>query len=68
MGYRRWMRSGLVAAALVMSSPAAADPHGWDQASSIGRDLLMASALGVPAIQGDWAGTLQAGGSIVVVT
>ena len=62
----RWARSGLAAAALIAASPAAADPHGWDQASNIGRDALVVAALGVPAVQGDWAGSLQAGGSILV--
>ena len=66
MTYRRLTRSGLLAAVLVASSPAVANPRGWDQASSIGRDLLVASALGIPAVQGDWTGSLQAGGSMVV--
>lgn len=60
------VRFGMAMIALVVSSPAAADPHGWDQASSIGRDLLVASALGIPAVQGDWTGDLQAGGSMLV--
>lgn len=66
IGYRSWTRLRVVAAALVASAPAAADPRGWDQASSIERDLLVASALGVPAIQGDWTGSLQAGGSMTI--
>jgi membrane-associated phospholipid phosphatase len=36
----------------------------WDTASDIGRDALVAAALGVPAVQGDWKGDLQAGASI----
>jgi membrane-associated phospholipid phosphatase len=48
------------------SAPAQASPHGWAQASNIGRDVLVAAALGVPAVQGDWAGDLQAGGSILL--
>ncbi|ODU19546.1 MAG: phosphatase PAP2 family protein [Sphingomonas sp. SCN 67-18] len=66
MNYRRRARLGVAIISLVASSPAAADPHGWDQASSIGRDLLVASALGIPAVQGDWTGDLQAGGSMLV--
>ncbi len=66
MDYRRWARSGVVGVVLAVSSPAMADPHGWDQASSVGRDLLVAAALGVPAVQGDWTGDLQAGGSMLV--
>lgn len=61
-----WMRSGLVAATLFASSPAAADPRGWDRASSVGRDLLIGAALGVPALQGDWTGDLQAGGAMLL--
>lgn len=45
--------------------PAFASKHGWGGASSAGRDLLVAAALGVPAVQGDWRGDLQAAGSIV---
>lgn len=46
--------------------PAQAGTHGWNQASNIGRDVLVAAALGVPAVQGDWTGDLQAGGSILL--
>ena len=66
MRYRGSARSGVVAVALAVSSPALADPHGWDQASSIGRDLLVASALGIPAIKGDWKGDFEAGGSMLI--
>lgn len=48
------------------AQPCAANPHGWGQASSIGRDILVAAALGVPAGQGDWQGDLQAGGSLIL--
>ena len=48
------------------SLPAQAGTHGWNQASNIGRDALVAAALGVPAVQGDWTGDLQAGGSILL--
>lgn len=46
-------------------APAFASKHGWGSASSAGRDLLVAAALGVPAVQGNWRGDLQAAGSIV---
>lgn len=46
--------------------PAWASPHGWDQASSIGRDVMIAAALGVPAVQGDWRGDLDTGGSMLL--
>src|SRR4051812_22719396 len=45
---------------------AQAGTHGWAQASDIGRDILFAAALGVPAVQQDWAGGLQATGSILL--
>lgn len=47
-------------------APAQASPHGWAQASNIGRDALIAAALGVPAVQRDWPGDFQAGGSILL--
>lgn len=56
---------GLTAAiCLSAASPAHAGPKAWDHASSIGRDVLLGAALGVPAVQGDWTGDLQAAGSI----
>ena len=56
--------SMLVAAAA--ATPAQASHKGWDDASTIGRDVLVAAALGVPAVQGDWTGDLQAGASMLV--
>jgi membrane-associated phospholipid phosphatase len=47
-------------------TPAIAGHHGWAKASSAGRDLLVAAALGLPAAQGDWHGDLEAGGSMLV--
>jgi membrane-associated phospholipid phosphatase len=41
-----------------------ASDKGWDDASTVARDLLVVAALGVPAVQQDWHGSLQAGGSI----
>lgn len=61
------LKIGLVSGiALLVASPAIASDHGWDTASGIGRDVLIAAALGVPAIQGDWTGDLQAGGSMLL--
>ena len=57
---------GIAVLAAGCAQPCAASRHGWDQASSIGRDLLVAAALGVPAVQGDWQGDLQAGGGILL--
>ena len=56
---------GIGAGLCLISCPAAhAKPGGWDDASDIVRDALVISAIGVPAIQGDWNGTAQATGSM----
>jgi len=51
---------------LSTAAPAQASRGGWDGASTIGRDVLVAAALITPAVQGDWSGELQAVGSLVV--
>ena len=43
---------------------ALASPHGWSQASSIARTIVVASALGLPVLEDDWNGALQAGESV----
>ncbi len=57
---------------LMLPAPAHADEHDWATASDIGRDVLVVTALGLPAVQGDWQGTKQAayslGASFVVTT
>lgn len=55
-----------LSAPFALASPAVAGPKGWADASDIGRDLLVGAALGVPAVQGDWRGDLQAGGGMLV--
>ena len=64
------MRTVLLSAFLITAAgcgtAAQAGTHGWGQASNIGRDVLFAAALGVPAVQQDWAGDLQAGGSLLL--
>jgi membrane-associated phospholipid phosphatase len=51
----------VAAAALAASSPALAGSHrSWGTASTIGRDTLVVTALGLPAAQGDWTGDKQA--------
>lgn len=62
----RPLRLPLTLMLIAGTMPAQASPHGWAQASNIGRDALIAAALGVPAIQGDWSGDLQAGGSMLL--
>jgi membrane-associated phospholipid phosphatase len=53
------------ALAVSVATPAhARDTQAWDDASDIVRDGLVLAALGVPAVQGDWNGALQAGGSM----
>lgn len=44
--------------------PAAASEKGWDDAGTIARDALVVAAFGIPVLEGDWDGALQAGGSI----
>ena len=55
----------LAAISLGFSSPSVASENGWDTASTIARDGLIVAALGVPAVQGDWAGAKQAALSLV---
>lgn len=49
-----------LAATLFLATPAYADEDGWATASDIGRGALVVTALGLPAVQGDWQGTKQA--------
>ena len=51
---------------LVCADPATAGTAGWATASDVGRDVLFAAALAVPAVQKDWQGDMQAGASILV--
>lgn len=64
------MRKFLIGASSVVGllscRPAdARDTEAWGDASSAGRDALVVAALGLPAIQGDWKGDLEAGGSMI---
>ncbi len=62
------IRSGMAAAsaalALTLATPAAASEKGWDDAGTVAKNALVVVAFGVPAVQGDWEGVLEAGGSI----
>jgi membrane-associated phospholipid phosphatase len=51
-------------AALLLATPAEASDKGWATASDIGRGALVATALGLPSVQGDWEGTKQAAFSL----
>jgi membrane-associated phospholipid phosphatase len=53
-----------VAAALLIANPAHAGDKGWETASDVGRGALVVTALGLPAVQGDWKGTRQAAFSL----
>ena len=50
--------------ALGLAAPAAASEKGWDDAGTIAKNALVVAAFAVPAVQEDWDGALQAGGSI----
>lgn len=50
--------------ALLTAFPARASDKTWDDIGAAGEYALVAVALGVPAIKGDWDGDLQAAGSI----
>lgn len=47
-----------------LTAPASASEKGWDDAGTVAKNALVVAAFGVPAVQGDWEGVLQAGGSI----
>jgi membrane-associated phospholipid phosphatase len=60
-------RTGAALALSLMILPnqaLALSEKGWDDASRVGEISLVAAALGVPAVHGDWKGDLQAGASI----
>lgn len=60
---RRALPVALAAAALV-TSPAQASPKGWQTASDIGVYSLMAVSIGLPLVDHDKHGALQAAGAI----
>ena len=53
-----------IGASIVWATPAQASKSGWANASDVGRDVLFYTALGYPAIQGDWQGVLRAGAAL----
>lgn len=54
---------GLVLA-LGTATLASASDKGWDDASTVARNVIVAAALGVPLVKGDGQGALQAAGSL----
>ena len=61
---KHYCLAAVTAASLGVAAPAHASDKGWDNTGSIARDALVVAAFGVPAVQGDWDGVLQAGGSM----
>ncbi len=49
---------------LAFTAPVQASEKGWDDAGTVAKNALIVAAFGVPAVQGDWEGVLEAGGSI----
>src|SRR5690606_28608549 len=52
------------ALSLSIAAPTQASEKGWDDAGTVAKNALVVVAFGVPAVQGDWEGVLEAGGSI----
>ncbi|SKB69820.1 phosphatase PAP2 family protein [Sphingopyxis flava] len=52
------------ALSLSIAAPTQASEKGWDDAGTIAKNALVVAAFGVPAVQGDWEGVLEAGGSV----
>ena len=57
-----------LAATALAAAPAQASPKGWQTASDVGVYSLMAVSIGLPLVQGDNQGALQAAGSIGAAT
>lgn len=59
---RRNTRLAVLAAgaSLALASPASAGERDWAKASDVGRDALFYTALGYPALHGDWEGVGRA--------
>jgi len=61
----RFTAGALVAIiSLGLAAPAGASEDGWNDAGTVAKNALVVAAFGVPAVQGDWEGVLEAGGSI----
>lgn len=65
------LRYRAISAAIALAAaplPATASEDGWDDAGTIARDALVVAAFGIPILEGDWDGALQAGGSIAATS
>ena len=60
----RFAPMAAIAVSLGLAAPANASEDGWNDAGTIAKNALVVAAFGVPAVQGDWEGVLEAGGSI----
>lgn len=64
MKFHRSLASVAVLAAGLAASPAQASPKSWQTASDVGVYSLMAVSIGLPLVQNDTQGALQAAGSL----
>ncbi|NIJ39234.1 membrane-associated phospholipid phosphatase [Sphingopyxis panaciterrae] len=60
----RFVPTAAIALSLGLAAPVSASENGWDDAGTIAKNALMVAAFAMPAVEGDWEGVLQAGGSI----
>ena len=52
----------LMVSYLAFATPAQASEQDWDTASTVTRDVLVLTAIGIPIAKGDKTGALEAGG------
>ena len=62
---KSFIATGCVVGFLSCQPALGRDTKAWGDASSIGRDALVVAALGLPAVEGDWKGDLETGGSMI---
>lgn len=60
----RFVPVAAITLSLGFATPGHASEDGWNDAGTIAKNALVVAAFGVPAVQGDWEGVLEAGGSI----
>ena len=69
--HRITVAAAIAALSVGIATPVDASENGWNDAGTIAKNALVVAAFGVPAVQGDWEGVLEAGGSIggtIVIT
>lgn len=62
------MMAPILFCAACIAAPASASDKGWQKASDVGAYSLMALSVGLPLIEGDEQGALQAGGSLAATS